>query len=607
VKIMVRSFIIVFSMLFFSCSGKNISVNITQYTDPSYVTGIAKYNGFLYCATKGGLVKWDLSTKEYTIITTADGLPSNILTDVIVDGENRLWVGSREGLGMFNGNSWKIYGISNGLPSPEINDLSVDKSGILWIGTADGAASFERGSFKLLAEKGSPGRKIINCIYFDRGSNIWIGTEKSGIYFTMDGVWNNSGKSKGLSGNSSRVITQSWDFRIWSSSWAGIMVWDGAGWLNYPSFEKMGTVEARYLTSTNERLWFFTANGVYSSRGSDLIQFTEDQGLISNDITAGLVESDKKIYVGTANGLSIIDDGIIENYVIPNRPVGNNCISISIDDRNRVWLGTWETGLSLYDSGYWTLLTGNELNNLSTVRSTIFGTDGMIAFNTVNGVVFYKDGNWEIYTRKDGVSGNDVRCGVFDKEGRYWAGTSSGICYFENGRWKRFRKVHGLPSEDAWACGIDTKGTVWFGTTEGIVSFNDNKINDRTPEIGSEMLDVRSMLVKDDKIYFGTNTGNLIVYDGDKWDIYGNNYLDTEKGILTITSEPSGALWFGTYGDGIIRLEDGKVTKINMSDGIPFDFVRSIEFSNGILWAACYGGVAKIELGTPKEQTTAEF
>jgi len=592
--------IIVFCMLFFSCSGQNISGKITQYTDPSYITGIVKYNGFLYCATKGGLVKWNLSTKEYTIITTDDGLPSNILTDVIADGKNRLWVGSHEGLGMFDGTSWKIYGISHGLPSLEINDLAVDKSGKLWTGTADGAASFEGSRFKLLAEEGSPGRKIINCIYFDRGSNIWIGTDRSGIYFTLDGVWKNSGKTSGLSGNSSDVITQSWDFRIWSASWAGIVVWDGTGWLNYPSFENMDTGEARYLTSTNERLWFFTANGVYSLRGSDLIQFTTDQGLISNNVTTGLVESDKKAYIGTADGLSIIDDGIIENYVIPNKPVGSNYISLSIDNRNRVWLGTWETGLSLYDSGYWTLLTGKDPNTLATVRSTIFGPDGIIAFNTVNGVVFYKDESWEIYTRKDGVSGDDVRCGVFDKKGRYWAGTSSGICYFDNGRWKRFRKLHGLPSEDTWACVIDSKGTVWFGTTEGIVSFADDKINDRTSEIDYGEIDVRSMLVKDDKIYFGTNSGNLIVYNGDTWDIYSNKYLKTDKGILTITSEPTGALWLGTYGDGVIRLENGKTTKFTMSDGLPFDFVRSIEFRDGILWAACYGGVAKIEIETLK-------
>ncbi len=587
--------IILFFMLFYSCSGQNISGKITQYTDPSHITGLAKYNDFLYCATKGGLVKWDLLKEEYTIITTANGLPSNILTDVIVDEENRLWVSSLEGLGMFNGTKWEIYGLSNGLPSIEINDLALDRSGKLWVGTADGAAFLERGHFKLLEDEGSPGRKKINYIYFDRGNNIWIGTEQN-IYYTMDNVWKCSGREHGLSTGSVETLTQSWDLSIWTASRLGINVWDGGGWVYYSSFENMGTVDVRYLTSTNQRLWVFTANGVYSLRGSDLIQFTKEQGLISNNVTTGLVESDNKIFVGTADGLSIINDGIIKNYAIPNKPVGSNFISISTDEQNRVWLGTWEAGLSLYDSGYWTLLTDMDTNILSTVRSTVFGPDSTIAFNTTSGVAFYKKGIWEIYTRNDGVSGNDVRCGVFDNKGRYWAGTSTGICYFEHGVWKRFRKLNGLPSEDTWSCGVDSKDNVWFGTTDGVVSFVDDKIYDRTSETGFEKPDVRSIHVRDDMIYFGTNDGNLMVYNGDKWDIYSNKYLKTNKGILTITSDSSGALWLGTYGDGIIRINDGKVAKLTMSDGLPFDFVRSIEFCDGILWAACYGGVAKIEL-----------
>jgi len=590
------SSIIVFCMLFFSCSRQDISVKITQYTDPAYVTGIAQYQGDLYCATRGGLVKWDLTSREYTIITTADGLPSNVLTDVLVDGENRLWVSSREGLGMFNGTSWRKYGVSHGLPSPEINDLTLNKSGKLWVGTEDGAAYFDRGRFKLLAETGSPGRKQINFVYFDKGNNLWICTEKNGIFYRINNEWKHSVESTGLQGNTAKIITQSWDLKMWSSSSRGIFIWDGVGWRWYPSFDRLGTIEANYLTSTDTRLWFFTSNGVYASHGNEWIQYTAEEGLMTNNVTTGLVESDNRIYVGSVNGLSIIDNGTVENFHIPNNPVGYNYISLSIDNRGRVWLGTWETGLSLYDSGYWTQLTGKNPDDVSTVRGTIFGPDGTIAFNTTSGVVLYKDDEWKKYTRRNGISGNDVRCGVFDRKGRYWIGTSAGISRMENGSWKRFRKIHGLPSEDVWACGVDSNDTVWFGTVEGIVSFNGDELNDRTPEIGLEEVDVRSILVKDNTVYFGTNSGNLIVYKNGKWNVFSNGYLGTKKAILTMASDPTGALWLGTFGDGIIRLKNGKTGKITMSDGLPFNVVRSVAYNDGVLWAACYGGVAKIEL-----------
>ncbi len=588
-------------LLFVSCSEQKTSVTINQHTDPSHVTGITKYKEALYCATKGGLVKWDLSTKEFKIITTANGLPSNILTDIIVDGNDILWIGSREGLGMFDGNSWKIYGLSQGLPSPDITDLALDSSGNLWVGTMDGAASFEKGNFKLLAEKGSPGRKKIECLYFDKGENLWIGTDNSGIYIKMDDEWILSNKSKGLPGNTASTITQAWNLRIWAASWIGMSSWDGTGWNMYSSLDKMGTIEARYLTSTDDRLWFFTANGVHSSRALDWIHFTEEQGLLSNDVTAGLVESDKMLYVGSVDGLSVIKDGTIDNYVIPNKPVGSNFISIAFDDRNRSWVGSWETGVSLYDSGSWIPITGEKKDTLATVRSIVFGPDGTVVFNTVNGLIFHKEGKWKSYKRNDGLSGDDVRCGVFDNEGRYWAGTSTGICYLENGKWKRFRSIHGLPSEDTWAGGIDSKGTVWFATTGGIVSFVDNKLQDRTHETGLEEVDARSLFIQGDKVYFGTSSGNLVVHDGEKWDVYSNKYLKTDKGILSITSDPSGALWLGTDGDGIIRFENGNTMNLTISDGLPSNFVRSVTYNNDVLWGACYGGIVSIKIEKTEE------
>jgi len=497
---------------------------------------------------------------------------------------------------MFDGKVWKCYGLSHGLPSVEINDLGLDKNGDLWAATAAGIASFEQNSFKQLNEKGGPDNQITNCVYFDNGNNIWIGTARKGVYAKLEDKWHHYTTKQGLSVNTVSTITQSWDRSLWSASWTNIARWSGEGWKLYSSMERLGTFGARFLTSTKERLWFFTNNGVHSSKMFDWTHFTEEQGLISNDVTSGFVESDEKIYVGTSEGMSIIDNGVIENYFIPNSMVGYNCISIAIDNRNRVWVGTWESGLNLYDSGYWTQPRGKNENMLSTVRSMVFGPNGEIVFNTLGGVVFKNGNKWNIQSRNNGVSGNDVRCGVFDNKSRYWAGTSSGICYYHNGKWSRFRKIHGLPSDDIWACAVDASGTVWFGTTEGIISISENTLVDRTPETGLKNIDIRSILVFGNSVYFGTSSGKLLEYNGISWEVFGNDYLNTDKGLFSMAMESTGTLWLGTDGDGVIRLKNGKTTHFTIDDGLPSNFVRAIAYNKDTLWAACYGGTVALKI-----------
>src|SRR3989339_2028376 len=94
-------------MLLLSCSEKKTSVNITQYTNNTYVTGVVKMDKFVFCATKGGLIKWDTEAKKYEEITTAQGLITNVLTDVVIDGDNKIWVSSKEGMCRIDGKKVK--------------------------------------------------------------------------------------------------------------------------------------------------------------------------------------------------------------------------------------------------------------------------------------------------------------------------------------------------------------------------------------------------------------------------------------------------------------------------------------------------------------------
>ncbi len=584
-------------MLFSACSPKEAPVTITHHSDVSFVTGVAKYQDYIYCATKGGLVRWEVPEGNYAIYTTADGLPSNVLTDVDAAADGNLWIGSVDGIVSFDGEYFKVYDESDGLPSPEIKDTAVDRSGKLWAGTQKGAASFDNGRFTYLADEKGPTENPIECIYFDLANNMWIGTKGRGLMAYLEDQWYRAGTREGLLVNTSETIVQAWDRSMWSASNTGISRFDGIGWQTFSSLKHFGTYSCRELHSTENRLWFFTDNGVHASQGADWFHFSEDEGLISNEVNSGKVFEPNEVLIASDSGLSIIQNDKIENYFIPNCPRGHNGLFITTDDRNRIWYGAWESGVNLYDEGYWTqVASGPAFSEINDVRSMVFTDDGGIVFNTTKGVVFQKDNDWKIETRRNGVSGDDVRCGIYDKEGNYWAGTASGICYRnEKGKWKRFRSLHGLPSEDTWSCAMDNDGTIWFGTSAGIVSFTGDTLTDRTEEAGLGAIDVRSIEVIDGAVLFGTDDGKLIEYRDGNWDSYGKNRLKTDSGVYDIAQAPDGSVWIATNGDGLICLDNGNSLHLTVKDGMPSDFVKSVTFRGDEIWAACYGGVAEIK------------
>ncbi len=161
-------------MVLASCSGQKQPASIIQITDPSYVTGIASDGETAWCATRGGLVEWNLKTHAYTVYTTADGLPGNVLNDVALDGKNKVWVASESGIAVREGAGWKVIDSRSGLPSDMVNGLAVDREGVIWAATDKGVVSFPGGRPKVLGDKNGPGTTAASCIFFDLG-NIWVG------------------------------------------------------------------------------------------------------------------------------------------------------------------------------------------------------------------------------------------------------------------------------------------------------------------------------------------------------------------------------------------------------------------------------------------------
>lgn len=133
---------------------------------PAYVRTIVESNR----ETKVILTLQDTSIwVDYT--TKNSELPSNNITALAVDLDNRVWVGTAlEGLVTIKGSNWEFINKSNSnLPSDSIRVINVDKQNTIWIGTSEGLVEYKSGAINRIFDKSNTPIKSnnqINAIQF---------------------------------------------------------------------------------------------------------------------------------------------------------------------------------------------------------------------------------------------------------------------------------------------------------------------------------------------------------------------------------------------------------------------------------------------------------
>ncbi|MBT3342866.1 MAG: hypothetical protein HN712_09160 [Gemmatimonadetes bacterium] len=117
-------------------------------------------------------------------------LSSNWAVDILVDEDGTYWLATNSGLnaivgsldrdrGDFDIDSWRVYNTFDGLPSDEINVVELDGNGHLWVGTNGGLSRIDDGevAFTLTASNSGLIHDRITGLLFDPDTNeLWIGT-----------------------------------------------------------------------------------------------------------------------------------------------------------------------------------------------------------------------------------------------------------------------------------------------------------------------------------------------------------------------------------------------------------------------------------------------
>ncbi|MBC7829740.1 MAG: response regulator [Chitinophagaceae bacterium] len=146
---------------------------------------------------RAGLNRFDRKTKKFTRYYFENDVPkplhSNYIPVIREDREGNLWVGTSEGVEVFNKDRTRVTNHRHtknpgSLSHQDVQDITIDKRDLVWVGTRNGLNVWSKTTkkFKRFSiSDGLPDNNILN-IAEDKKGNLWITTTKGICQLIID-------------------------------------------------------------------------------------------------------------------------------------------------------------------------------------------------------------------------------------------------------------------------------------------------------------------------------------------------------------------------------------------------------------------------------------
>jgi ligand-binding sensor domain-containing protein len=486
-----------------------------------------------------------------------------------------------------------------------------DSQGWMWCGAAGSLFRYDGLLFQQVLLPDSLANTHVTALFESKG-RIWAGFSNGCIgYVPTTGNFPSI-----LNGNSAEQMAQSTALQIWQPE-------EGL-----PSQKITAIAE-----DASGACWFGTyGEGLYVWKEGRLYQFSAaDDGLSSDDIYALSADAQGRIWAATDAGISICSmpekgqkkvlrlgaaEGLPDEIITALFP----------DNQGNMWIGTHDNGICCYDMNTRSCQSYASNWPYGPVTSlVVFGSTEVWAGTERNGPVRFEPATGKSYAMPDThpLRHVHIRNVRKDREGLLWAVLDKGTLYSAQVKFSSLTPPFG----NTQAVLVDSRGRLWAGSQNGLFLKENGVFKQVLPQPqniislwespsseiwagsfgeGVFVLHAEGRLLRRLQEKDGLANGSVLSIAGTGQRIWlatlgGISVFDTHKQlflndvpeksalgssyIYKVFADRKGRIWFGTDGDGLRVLEQGKIRSYTSANGVPTKTIYSItEDKKGKIW-----------------------
>ncbi len=334
-----------------------------------------------------------------------NGLKASKIYNIIEDVEGNILIADQtNGLTIFKGDAFETINEKEILPDLNVNAIYSDKKGLMWFGTNAGISLYDPGSGKKpvvfnIANKSIPAEDV-RFFKEDRDGNLWIGTNEGGvILFNMKRSkfeaqpYINSNLYRDYQVKALEVDRKN---NLWVGTNEGVAV----GTINQQNFQRYTNLDSLTVVGItalycdpNGDMWIGTDRmggkpGLikFNSAKSSFKRVSALSGIIPKAL---VMDAKGVLWIGTSEGLKAFrNDSVILNITENDGLLSNNINLLSTGEDGSIYIGT-NNGLNRYfpeNKRIYSFTERNGFSGIETKPNAVFKSpSGDLWFGTANG------------------------------------------------------------------------------------------------------------------------------------------------------------------------------------------------------------------------------